>query len=104
MKSNSQPQTSSFFLEEGMNVSYEKWSATNNPKAIVVFAYGISLFIDIKNQIKPNLLNTRQFTCGVSELNYNVIENSIVLQKQAFELYLDIGYLFSFYVTLFLST
>jgi hypothetical protein len=30
------------------------------------------LFVDIKDKIKLKLLTTRQFTCGVTELNYTV--------------------------------
>lgn len=38
----------------------------------VVLGKGIPLFADIKEKIKLNLLNTRSFTCGVTELNYAV--------------------------------
>jgi dihydrofolate reductase len=38
----------------------------------VILGKGIPLFTDIKEKIKLNLLNTRQFTCGVTELNYIV--------------------------------
>ncbi|MFT3701767.1 MAG: dihydrofolate reductase family protein [Agriterribacter sp.] len=38
----------------------------------VVLGKGIPLFTDIKNKIKLTLLNSRQFTCGVTELNYIV--------------------------------
>lgn len=38
----------------------------------VILGQGIPLFTDIKEKIKLNLLNTRQFTCGVTELNYTV--------------------------------
>ncbi|HYG50332.1 MAG TPA: dihydrofolate reductase family protein [Flavobacteriales bacterium] len=38
----------------------------------IVLGKGIPLFVDIKNKIKLNLLTTRQFTCGVTELNYTV--------------------------------
>ena len=38
----------------------------------VILGQGIPLFVDIKEKIKLNLLNTRQFTCGVTELNYMV--------------------------------
>ncbi|GAA3983824.1 dihydrofolate reductase family protein [Mucilaginibacter dorajii] len=38
----------------------------------IVLGQGIPLFVDIKDKIKLNLLNTRQFTCGVTELNYIV--------------------------------
>jgi len=33
---------------------------------------GIPLFADSKEKIKLNLLSTRPFTCGVTELNYTV--------------------------------
>jgi dihydrofolate reductase len=38
----------------------------------VILGRGIPLFVDIKEKIKLNLLTTRQFTCGVTELNYYV--------------------------------
>ena len=38
----------------------------------VILGRGIPLFIDIKEKIKLNLLTTRQFDCGVTELNYAV--------------------------------
>ncbi|MBK7036670.1 MAG: dihydrofolate reductase family protein [Bacteroidetes bacterium] len=38
----------------------------------VILGRGIPLFIDIKEKIKLNLLTTRQFDCGVTELNYVV--------------------------------
>lgn len=38
----------------------------------VILGRGIPLFVDIKNKIKLNLLNTRQFNCGVTELDYIV--------------------------------
>ena len=38
----------------------------------IILGQGIPLFVDIKNKIKLNLLTTRQFTCGVTELNYTV--------------------------------
>ena len=38
----------------------------------IVLGQGIPLFVDIKEKIKLKLLNTRQFTCGVTELNYTV--------------------------------
>lgn len=38
----------------------------------IILGRGIPLFVDIKDKIKLNLLNTRQFTCGVTELNYIV--------------------------------
>ena len=38
----------------------------------IILGRGIPLFIDIKEKIKLKLLTTRQFTCGVTELNYTV--------------------------------
>lgn len=38
----------------------------------IVLGRGIPLFADIKAQIKLKLLTTRQFYCGVTELNYIV--------------------------------
>ncbi|MBK6354358.1 MAG: dihydrofolate reductase family protein [Saprospiraceae bacterium] len=38
----------------------------------IILGRGIPLFVDIKEKIKLNLLTTRPFTCGVTELNYTV--------------------------------
>ncbi|MBO9703509.1 MAG: dihydrofolate reductase family protein [Sporocytophaga sp.] len=38
----------------------------------IILGRGIPLFVDIKDRIKLNLLNTRQFTSGVTELSYAV--------------------------------
>jgi dihydrofolate reductase len=38
----------------------------------IVLGRGIPLFADINDKIKLNLLTTRQFACGVTELNYIV--------------------------------
>ena len=38
----------------------------------IILGRGIPLFTDIKDKIKLNLLSTRPFTCGVTELNYTV--------------------------------
>ena len=38
----------------------------------IVLGRGIPLFVDIKDKIKLKLLTTRQFTSGVTELNYTV--------------------------------
>ncbi len=38
----------------------------------IVLGQGIPLFVDIKEKIKLKLLTTRQFTSGVTELNYIV--------------------------------
>lgn len=36
----------------------------------IILGQGTPLFVDIKDKIKLRLLTTRQFTCGVTELNY----------------------------------
>lgn len=36
----------------------------------IILGQGIPLFVGIKDKIKLNLVTTRQFTCGVIELNY----------------------------------
>lgn len=38
----------------------------------IILGQGIPLFVDIKDKIKLKLLTTRQFTCGVTELDYIV--------------------------------
>ena len=38
----------------------------------IILGRGIPLFVDIKDKIELKLLTTRQFTCGVTELNYIV--------------------------------
>lgn len=38
----------------------------------IILGQGIPLFADIKDKIKLKLLATRQFACGVTELNYTV--------------------------------
>ncbi|MDE3237232.1 MAG: dihydrofolate reductase family protein [Bacteroidota bacterium] len=38
----------------------------------IILGEGIPLFAGIKDKIKLNLLNTKQFSCGVTELNYVV--------------------------------
>jgi dihydrofolate reductase len=38
----------------------------------IILGKGIPLFVDIKDKIKLNLLTTRRFTSGVTELNYIV--------------------------------
>ncbi|KIC91044.1 dihydrofolate reductase family protein [Flavihumibacter sp. ZG627] len=38
----------------------------------IILGEGIPLFTGIKDRIKLNLLNTKQFACGVTELNYTV--------------------------------
>ena len=38
----------------------------------IILGQGIPLFADFKDKIKLKLLTTRQFTCGVTELNYTV--------------------------------
>src|SRR5215467_5204353 len=41
----------------------------------IILGRGIPLFADIKENIKLKLLTSRQFTCGVTELNY-IVDNS----------------------------
>lgn len=38
----------------------------------IILGQGIPLFVNIKDKIKLKLLTTRQFSCGVTELNYIV--------------------------------
>lgn len=38
----------------------------------IILGRGIPLFVDIKDKIKLKLLTTKQFNCGVTELNYMV--------------------------------
>jgi dihydrofolate reductase len=38
----------------------------------IILGQGIPLFVDIKDKIKLKLLTTRQFTSGVTELNYTM--------------------------------
>ncbi|MFL5740609.1 MAG: dihydrofolate reductase family protein, partial [Flavisolibacter sp.] len=38
----------------------------------IILGRGVPLFVDIKDKIKLKLLTTRQFTSGVTELNYKV--------------------------------
>jgi len=38
----------------------------------IILGRGIPLFENIKDKIKLNLLTSRQFNCGVTELNYIV--------------------------------
>ncbi|MCX6186791.1 MAG: dihydrofolate reductase family protein [Bacteroidetes bacterium] len=38
----------------------------------IILGQGVPLFVDIKDKIKLNLLTTRHFNCGVTELNYTV--------------------------------
>ena len=38
----------------------------------IILGRGIPLFAGVKDKTKLNLLSTRQFTCGVTELNYTV--------------------------------
>lgn len=40
----------------------------------IILGQGIPLFVDIRDNIKLTLLNTRQFNCGVTELNY-IVQN-----------------------------
>ena len=38
----------------------------------IILGQGIALFADVKDKTKLNLISTRPFTCGVTELNYIV--------------------------------
>ena len=38
----------------------------------IILGRGIPLFEDVKDKTKLNLISTRPFTCGVTELNYIV--------------------------------
>lgn len=40
----------------------------------IILGKGIPLFVDIKDKIKLKLLNTHQFNCGVTELDY-IVDN-----------------------------
>ena len=40
----------------------------------IILGQGIPLFVDVRQKIKLQLLTTRQFTSGVTELNYTVQE------------------------------
>lgn len=42
----------------------------------IILGQGIPLFKDVKQTTKLNLVNTRQFNCGVTELNY-IIDKSV---------------------------
>lgn len=42
----------------------------------IVLGQGTRLFVDIDERIKLKLLNTRQFNCGVTELNY-IVDKSV---------------------------
>lgn len=43
----------------------------------IILGQGIPLFVDINEKINLNLVSTRQFTNGVTELNYMVDRTSI---------------------------
>ena len=38
----------------------------------VILGEGIPLFLNVNDKTELNLISTRQFTCGVTELNYTV--------------------------------
>jgi dihydrofolate reductase len=40
----------------------------------IILGSGIPLFVEVKEKIKLKLLNTRQFVCGVTELDY-IVDN-----------------------------
>lgn len=60
------PSTTHSLIRENLIDGY--WLFVNP----IILGKGISLFTDIKNPINLNLLGTRQFNCGVTELNYSV--------------------------------
>ena len=39
----------------------------------VILGKGIPLFVDVRQKVELKLLSTRQFSCGVTELNYTVV-------------------------------
>lgn len=60
------PTTTHFLIQEDLIDGY--WLFVNP----IILGEGIPLFTDIKHKIKLNLLSTRPFACGVTELNYLV--------------------------------
>jgi len=61
------PTTTHSLIQQGLIDGY--WLFVNP----IILGQGIPLFIDIKDKIKLKLLpGTRQFTSGVTELNYTV--------------------------------
>jgi len=60
------PTTTHSLIQQGLIDGY--WLFVNP----IILGQGIPLFVDIKDKIKLNLLTTRQFTSGVTELNYTV--------------------------------
>ncbi|HLO37207.1 MAG TPA: dihydrofolate reductase family protein [Lacibacter sp.] len=46
----------------------------------IILGQGIPLFTDIKEKIKLNLVSTRQFACGVTELNY-IVDRQITANR-----------------------
>jgi dihydrofolate reductase len=47
----------------------------------IILGQGIPLFVDIKDKIKLNLLTTKQFTSGVTELNYIVERSTSIINS-----------------------
>lgn len=60
------PTATHALIQEGLIDGY--WLFVNP----IILGQGIPLFADIKNKVKLNLINTKQFNCGVTELNYIV--------------------------------
>lgn len=60
------PTATHFLIQEDLIDGY--WLFVNP----IILGEGIPLFTDIKNKIKLNLLSTRPFACGVTELSYVV--------------------------------
>jgi len=60
------PTATHALIEQGLIDGY--WLFVNP----IILGQGIPLFVDIKDKIKLQLLNTRRFTNGVTELDYIV--------------------------------
>jgi len=60
------PTATHALIEQGLIDGY--WLFVNP----IILGQGIPLFKNIKEKTKLKLLNTKQFTCGVTELNYIV--------------------------------
>jgi len=54
------------------DIEHSKWYKKVHFVNPIILGRGIPLFVDIQDKIKLKLLNTQQFTCGVTELNYIV--------------------------------
>lgn len=62
------PRATHALIQQGLIDGY--WMFVNP----VILGKGIPLFTGIPNKINLELLNTKQFACGVTELNYSVIK------------------------------